>query len=387
MNTLTKYEKAKLQLLALQERAYSRLGLDLEQAINHVRTKNEDFIGSIKNYHLFENKTLMRNSIDGGLSPYMKDELYESFVNNIRNIDYNRIGSDCSIYLPITRLENSANALFIQAIEPHIKKEFDELKIEYPENLIFSSLPSGDINGLFSPVEGTDFSLILFQENFCSFFVEAMWLFKVYSDRTESNDNRQQAVIDLSKSIISFVSDRSTYVRRNINYAKDNIESIDFFVNRMIPFLIFLVGHELGHKSLKHHLKINENKDIVSKWQYEFEADLFGFKLLANYFNKRNLVENQDVLPFFISSMYFHLLEFVYMAEELIENGESRTVKYPKSHPSPQFRKNTIESLIYSLDDKNRDRILSYNQVVNSEFDDLFEKMKPLFLDFSITNK
>lgn len=366
-------------LAKFQARAYRRIGFSHDEALSYVASKNKkttDYVNS--NLLPFPTTEEARHYLTSHRSFVSKTEIELALRNFSYEaaIDYQNYAKSFLLKSQQTELESILLSRFVQAVEPILIKKFKELAIEFPDDIIVSTLPLGDINGLFKPVPNSKFSLILFQENFCTFFVEALWLFYVFSDMTRSKVERSTAVSDLASLVKAFLTDRDLYLKRRVTSPNQPAELVNFFQTRVVPLLCFVFSHELGHKCLGHSEKILQSNGDVDLWQCEFEADLFAFKILVSYFDTNALKDNQEVFPFFIAYSYFHFIDIIYLSEQIMKTGNIQGVKYPKSHPSPQFRKSLIKSLAFELNEDSRNYLISYLDSIDNTFKKLLEGLK-----------
>lgn len=144
-----------------------------------------------------------------------------------------------------------------------------------------------------------------------------------------------------------------------------------------------VLGHEYGHIYHGHH-RIGEKKLIENKikdyeyiklrWDFEYEADLFGSKIALEALNKRNSLGNQfNYAPI---DSYFTFLSIIEKCRYLVKCGTDEKIFQSNTHP-PSYKRR--ENLRDKLKENFGNEILNVAEAQQYGLEILWKIIKPKF--------
>jgi len=298
-----------------------------------------------------------------------------------------------------SKYEHPSNAVMVRAVLPCVKKCLEHLQIEYPQNIIISTLPHGEVNAWVKAVPDTNFHLILFQDSWLAFISEALCIFEEYTwssdmmkyiewkfldidtEEAQSMSDKEkikaEAIGKFIDLISKYLTNRDLYTDRKPYEHSQERHNHSFYLTRFLPLITFIFGHELGHIHLGHNFESSFKSDILEKWQKEVEADLFGLQVLIAHFREpRN---NIELAPYFTAISYFNIIEILEKSESVLQHG-NEFIRYSISHPKPVFRKRLILRTISLLPEENQNSVNAIMDATEVTFDSIWEAIKPFLL-------
>jgi len=342
---------------------------ELQKAYFWTGNKKEIFEKVVK-----RNETLIEGNFD---SPIFKDErekIFRIFEYQFPNQSENKkieFYKECFLKQQATALKLPTN--FENAIHYGIILEFQD-EIETTLKSKNQSLDKIPIIGTFTTkhlnaeaimVPNSDEFLIVFHWQMFNFCLLASKILGAITDVVKfekrlNNKNIENLVSSNSKlaerffqliySIVidGIVENAPQYYLEDDGYSNSaQIISSKFGQNMEM----FVLCHEYGHLHHNHHKKekkkvrknnVKDYEYIKLRWDFEYEADLYGVKIALETLNKRNSLTNQ----FNYSSIdsFFTLLSIVEKCTYLVKHGTDEKIFSSSDHPPSLKRRDYLRN-------------------------------------------
>lgn len=291
---------------------------------------------------------------------------------------------------------NWANLLsvLLKELKPAVSSRYGS-HANFTTNILFGTLPIGQVNGFAVNIDQSDYKLIILSEGVFGFFhllTKAIGgLFCVPgSPGTMMPDKLKiMQVLDYSGIVWDRVFDLvMAYAVYQDPYRAKQYADPENTDCKMRDYLrnaveIFIMGHEFGHiihghlgsRKIEHG---NANEIILNQLQ-EFEADNIGLNLSMDVAVNKNIGTAIGFAgaDFFLSSMHFFE-----KCLSLLKNGEVIDItNVYGTHPPFKLRRAFIRELLEKMDEQERNEILDFAHTLDLVLNSLFEKLKPAILN------
>lgn len=291
---------------------------------------------------------------------------------------------------------NWANLLsaLLKELKPAVFSRYGN-HANYTDNILFGTLPIGQVNGFAVSVNQSKYKLVILSEGVFGFFhlltkaIGGLFCVPGSPGTIMLDKLKILQVLDYSGIIWDRVFDLvMVYAVYQDPYQAKQYADNENADCKMGDYLrnaveIFLMGHEFGH-IIHRHLdarKIEQGNahEIVLNHFQEFEADNIGLNLSMDVAINKNI---GTAIGFAGADFFFSSMHFFEKCLGLLKHGKvTEITNMYGTHPPFKLRRDFIRGLLANMDQQERNEILDFAATLDLVLNSLFEKLKPAIIN------